>query len=104
MYCENHFVEEIHKNNMTDPLEILNWYRNLYYKEGLNTERGMMAVAINALFMKYKKEPIRCKDCKYFNQKTSVGGFCKCGEVCGSHPHMRVNGDFCSYGELKSVT
>ena len=53
MYCENHFVEEIHKNNMTDPLEILNWYRNLYYKEGLNTERGMMAVAINALFMKY---------------------------------------------------
>ena len=54
MYCENYFVEEVHKNNMTDPLEILNWYRNLYYQEGLNTERGMMAVAINALFMKYK--------------------------------------------------
>lgn len=56
MYCENYFVKEVHKNNMTDPLEILNWYRNLYYKEGLNTERGTMACAINALFMTYKDE------------------------------------------------
>lgn len=54
MFLENYFVEEVHKNNMTDPLEILNLYRNLYYKEGLNTERGMMAVALNALFMEYK--------------------------------------------------
>lgn len=56
MYCENYFVKEVHKNNMTDPLEILNWYRNLYYKEDLNTERGTMACAINALFMAYKDE------------------------------------------------
>ena len=55
MYCENYFVEEIHKNNMTDPLEILNWYRNLYYKEDVNTERGIMAMAINDMFMKMKE-------------------------------------------------
>ena len=51
---ENAFVEEIHKSDMTDSIEILNWYRNLYYTEGLNTERGIVAMAINDLFMKYK--------------------------------------------------
>ena len=54
MNYENIFVEEIYKHDMTDPLEILNWYRNLYYKEDVNTERGIMACAINALFMAYK--------------------------------------------------
>ena len=48
-------------------------------------------------------EVVRCKDCKYFNQKTPVGGFCKCGEVCGGNGFMRVNDDFCSYGEIKEV-
>lgn len=38
------------------PIEILNWYRNLYYTEPSNTERGIMANAINDLFMKYKDE------------------------------------------------
>lgn len=51
---ENDFVKEVYKNKMTDPLEILNWYRNLYYKEGVDTERGLMAMTINRLFMKYK--------------------------------------------------
>ena len=50
------FVEEIEKYNITDPLEILNWYRNLYYKEANGTERYIMAWAINELFMKYKEE------------------------------------------------
>lgn len=49
-------------------------------------------------------EVIRCKDCKYFYQKTLVGGFCKCGEVCGGDSRMRANEGFCSYGELKSTT
>ena len=49
------FVEEIIVNDIKDPLEILNWYRNLYYTEGSNTERGIMASAINDLFMKYKE-------------------------------------------------
>ena len=47
-----YFVEEAIKNNM-DALEILNWYRNLYYKEGENTERGLMARAINSVFNMY---------------------------------------------------
>lgn len=51
---ENIFVEEVIKDNITDPLEILNWYRNLYYKETSDTERGIMAEAINSLFMKYR--------------------------------------------------
>lgn len=45
---------------------------------------------------------VRCKDCKYFHQKVSCGGFCKCGEVNGGQPHMRVNEDFCSYGERRA--
>ena len=53
---ENDFVEEVIEDNITDPLEILNWYRNLYYTEGSNTERSNMANAINDLFMKYRKE------------------------------------------------
>ena len=51
---ENIFVEEVIEDNITDPLEILNWYRNLYYKEASDTERGIMAEAINSLFMKYR--------------------------------------------------
>lgn len=50
---ENYFVREIFKNDMKDPLEILNWYRNLYYKEGVDTERGFMARVINTLFTEY---------------------------------------------------
>ena len=53
---EKHFVDEIARYKITDPLEILNWYRNLYYKEMPNSERFIMAWAINELFDKYKKE------------------------------------------------
>ena len=53
---DNLFVEEVKKHNMTDPLEILNWYRNLYHCNDTNTEQGIMVVAINDLFVKYKKE------------------------------------------------
>ena len=51
---ENDFVKEVYKHNMKS-LDILNWYRNLYYKEGNDTERGVMAMAINDLFMKMSK-------------------------------------------------
>lgn len=55
--CENNiFTKEVIENNITDSVEILNWYRNLYYKEPSNTERGIMANAINDLFMKYRRE------------------------------------------------
>lgn len=53
---EQYFADQVKKYNITDPLEILNWYRNLYYKEESNTERRLMAEAINDLFMKYKIE------------------------------------------------
>lgn len=54
MKYENDFVEEVIESHIEDPLEILNWYRNLYYREPANTERGIMADAINDLFMKYR--------------------------------------------------
>ena len=52
---DKYFVEQVIKHNM-DTLAILNWYRNLYYTESSNTERGIMARAINDLFIRYKKE------------------------------------------------
>ena len=56
MEYKNTFVKEVKENNITDPLDILNWYRNLYHAEGNHTEHGIMALAINDLFMKYNKE------------------------------------------------
>ena len=53
---ENDFVKEVYAKDIREPLDILNWYRNLYYKEGIETERGLMAMTINDLFMKYKFE------------------------------------------------
>ena len=52
---DNIFVEEVIEGNITDPIEILNWYRNLYYKKPNNTEKGIVSNAINDLFMKYGK-------------------------------------------------
>ena len=40
-------------------LDILNWYRNLYYKESKNTERGVIAWAINDLFMMMREDNYR---------------------------------------------
>lgn len=51
-FLEEHFAkgaEECHS-----PEDILNWYRNLYYKEAQHTERRIMAEAINDYFMKIK--------------------------------------------------
>ena len=48
---ENDFVKEVKKNNMTDTFEILNWYRNLYHAEDNHTEHGIVACAINDLFV-----------------------------------------------------
>ena len=44
-----YFVSNVKKRDSY--LEILNWYRNLYYTENDNTERGIVARAINDLFM-----------------------------------------------------
>lgn len=53
MTYENTFVREVKEKNITDPLEILNWYRNLYHAEDNHTEHGIMAWTINDLFTKY---------------------------------------------------
>ena len=53
--AENNFAKEVYLHDM-NTLEILNWYRNLYYKESRTTERGIMAEAINDLFMHYSIE------------------------------------------------
>lgn len=52
---ENYFVESICKDEILDPVEILNFYRNLYYAEPSGTEKNIMANAINDLFKKYGK-------------------------------------------------
>ena len=36
-------------------MDILNWYRNLYYRAEPDTEHGIMARAINDMFMKAKE-------------------------------------------------
>lgn len=46
---------------------------------------------------------IHCGECKYLNKKVSCGGFCKCGEVNGGTPTMRVNWGFCDYGERRDT-
>ena len=53
MILSKYFVEEVRNHNMT-PIEILNWYRNFYYKEDNDTEQGIMAKAINDVFMCFK--------------------------------------------------
>ena len=47
-------------NCPTEYMDILNWYRNLYYKEAPNTEQGIMARAINEFFMNLKDKNMLC--------------------------------------------
>lgn len=44
---------------------------------------------------------VHCGKCKYLNKKVDCGGFCKCGEVNGGTPTMRVNWSYCDYGEKR---
>lgn len=53
MILSKYFVEEVRNHNMTS-IEILNWYRNFYYKENNDTEQGIMTRAINDIFMRFK--------------------------------------------------
>lgn len=56
---EKWFIDGIDKlKNPNNCLDILNWYRNLYYKFDKNTERGRVAQAINELFMLLKKNNV----------------------------------------------
>ena len=44
---------------------------------------------------------VHCGECQYLNKKVDCGGFCKCGEVNGGTPTMRVNWGYCDYGEKR---
>lgn len=62
---EKHFIEgvyEIINNGATLNVDILNWYRNLYYKENSDTERGIMAHVINNLFMEMQAKGVMLTD------------------------------------------
>lgn len=48
-FLEEQFVEGA--KECSSPENILNWYRNLYYKEEQNTERRIVAEAINEFFV-----------------------------------------------------
>lgn len=62
-----YFVEGCEKVNGC--MNILNWYRNLYYKEEVNTEQGIMARAINDMFMKAKSIGVLDKLCEEDNSE-----------------------------------
>lgn len=53
-------------NEIKSDIEILNWYRNLYYQQEPDTERGIMARAINGLFMQMREMGI---DLEKFNKR-----------------------------------
>lgn len=46
---QNHFVDLVttHEEHFTDPAEILNIYRNFYFRETESTERKIIADALN---------------------------------------------------------
>ena len=48
---DEYFVKT--SQDIKNPAEILNWYRNLYHSESENTERGIMARAINDILPEY---------------------------------------------------
>ena len=48
---DEYFIETA--QDMKDSVEILNWYRNLYHAENENTERGIIARAINDVLPEY---------------------------------------------------
>lgn len=50
---EKYFVGNC--KNIKGCMNILNFYRNLYYQDEPNTEHGIMARAINETFMKLKE-------------------------------------------------
>lgn len=54
---EEYFVKGA--KECSSPENILNWYRNLYYKEEQNTERRIVAEALNEFFVKKLPELLK---------------------------------------------
>lgn len=90
--------------NMT-AIEILNYYRNMYYTEPSVTERGIVANAINELLPKISTiEIVRCKECKHRYDSDSCP---MCQEHCYSDDYSydyydvdsTTDDGFCHRGE-----
>jgi hypothetical protein len=101
---EQYFVSSIKKSDTY--MDILNWYRNLYHTENPNTERGIMASAINDLFMSLKDgdEKQIPMVVKYDGDDESDWVYCpRCGEFIGDNEWVydlfreRKNNVFCEY-------
>lgn len=74
------------------------------YKADLGVQFGNHVYEFIAEFLidhGVEVDVIHCGECRYLNKKVSCGGFCKCGEVNGGTPTMRVNWGYCDYGERK---
>jgi len=53
---EKYFVEKC--KNIKGYMNILNFYRNLYYQDEPDTEHGIMARIINEMFMEAKQRGV----------------------------------------------
>lgn len=53
---EKYFVEKC--KNIKGYMNILNFYRNLYYQDEPNTEHSIMARTINEMFMEAKQRGV----------------------------------------------
>ena len=104
MQWDGVFVSGIQKNDSY--MDILNWYRNLYHAESTSTERGIMANAINDLFMSLRESdkkqiPMAVKREGYDEQDWV---YCpRCLEMIGSNESIndmfydRKNHVYCEY-------
>lgn len=85
-------------------IEILNYYRNLYYAEPQVTERGIIANAINDYLTSDVVKIVHCKDCKY--RPTSGLPHQSCpmwdngNDFLGAYWKGNDDG-FCHYGERR---
>ena len=85
------------------PIDILNFYRNLYYTEPMVTERGIVANAINDVLPQLSRM-VPCQECSYWKEYNACDG---------TKPHRCINhssmfykwtkpDDCYSYGERKN--
>lgn len=104
MQCDDVFISYIQKNDSY--MDILNWYRNLYHAESLNTEHGIMANAINDLFMSLKdsdKKQIPMTIKREGNDEQDWVYCPKCFEIIGNNESVynmfygRENHVYCEY-------
>ena len=69
--------ERLNELSALTPVEILNYFRNLYYNDGNNTEQGIVANAINDILPRMILPPCKVGDTVYrvtklFNNETVI--------------------------------